>query len=200
MADAVDDSEFEVPQDTDRLARITLLVEKAFDLDMEIAELNRQVEIKNGKLRELKEKDIPDLMAEVGITVVGVPGHDDMTCEVVQFVHASIPKSGEVEAFKWLEDNEHGDLIKNSLIVDFNKEDAEAAKRIYDRVVQMVAQEEISATPILKKGVHHMTLTAFVKEQLSEGQDVPLATLGATVGNIAKFKEKRNGKKAKART
>lgn len=198
----IDEAEFDV-RPSDKLQEITAKVSEAFDLDMQIAEIERQLELKSGERKILLEKTIPELMASANIDVVSVPG-TDVLCEVVNYAHASIPVSWEPAkqkaAFNWLEENGHGDLIKNTMIVEFNTEDADAAKRIFDRVKQMVAQEEINADPVLQKRVHHGSLSSFVKEQLKEGVALPLETLGAQVGEYARFKEKKDGKKGKTRS
>lgn len=183
----VDASELEpvAPVNTDELKAY---VEEAYQLDIEIAELNRQLELKGNRLKTLMNKDIPDTMDKIGTNVFGVPG-TRTEVRVQPFYHASIPEAAKEDAFKWLEDNEHGDLIKNAMKVEFNREDADAAKRIFDRVKQMLVQEEINAKPTMDKSVHWKTLTSFVKEQVEEGHVLPLGILGATVGRVAKFKE-----------
>lgn len=183
----IDDSELEpvVSGNTDELKQY---VEEAYQLEIEIAELNRKLELKNTRLKGLMNKDIPDTMDKIGTNVFGVPG-TRTEVRLTPFYHASIPEASREDAFNWLEENEHGDLIKNAMKVEFNREDAEAAKRIFDRVKQMLAQEEINAKPVMDKSVHWKTLTSFVKEQVEEGNVLPLGILGATVGRVAKFKE-----------
>lgn len=183
----VDESELELPA-SGNVDDLKAYVEEAYNLEIEIAELTRRLELKNKQLGNLMNKEIPDAMDRIGTNVFGVPG-TRTECRIQPFYHASIPEASRSEAFQWLEEHEHGDLIKNSLKVDFNKEDAEAAKRIFDRVKQMLAQEEINAKPVMDKAVHWKTLTSFVKEQVEEGNVLPLGILGATVGRVAKFKE-----------
>lgn len=183
----IDPSELEptVSANTDELKAY---IEEAYQLDIEIAELNRQLEQKGNRLKTLMNKDIPDTMDRIGTNVFGVPG-TRTECRIQPFYHASIPEASKEEAFEWLEKNEHGDLIKNAMKVEFNREDADAAKRIFDRVRQMLAQEEINAKPVMDKTVHWKTLTSFIKEQVEEGKVLPLGIFGATVGRVAKFKE-----------
>lgn len=183
----IDPSEMEVASDAS-VDDLKAYVEEAYQLEIEIAEIGRQLELKNKKLGNLMNKEIPDAMDRIGTNVFGVPG-TRTECRIQPFYHANIPEASRAEAFEWLEENEHGDLIKNSLKVDFNKEDADAAKRIFDRVKQMLAQEGIEAKPILDKAVHWKTLTSFIKEQVEEGKVLPLGIFGATVGRVAKFKE-----------
>lgn len=197
----IDESEFAVTSSPDKLARITELVSEAFEYDIKVVEIERELERVKSLRKDLLEKQIPELMASAQISVVSVP-NTDIVCEIKPYVHASIssewPKEQREAAFKWLEDNDHGDIIKNTLMLEFNRENAEEARQIYQRVKQMVAEyPKLQATPVLDKKVHHMTLSGFVREQIKEGADLPLAVLGATVGEVAKFKENKNGKKGK---
>lgn len=195
-----DESELEVKVSTDKLEKLTDMVALAFDYDAQIADLSAQIGQLTASKNQLVNKEIPDLMHEVDIKVVGIPG-TDFRCELLPYYHANIAADWEPErkkaAFDWLEAEGHGDLIKNSLRVDFNREDNEKAKQIYDRLNQMMAEYELEAQPELIKGVHFQTLTAFVREQITQNENIPLAVLGATIGEVVKFKENKNGKSGK---
>lgn len=198
----VDESEFEVAIPQDKLKELTDLVTESFNLDARVTDLELQVERTKADRKQLMEDTIPSLMSSMGMKVIGVP-NTEIYCHVTPFVHANISKEWPQEqqdaAFTWLEENEHGDIIKNSMRLDFNKEDAEPARRIYDRVKQMLAEEGIYAELSMVKGVHHGTLTSFIKERIEAGEEMPLVTLGATVGEVVKFKDTPDGKKAKSR-
>ena len=188
----VDDSELDVPASKEKTAALRELVLEAYVQDSAIAGLEMQIENRKNRLSQLMNKDIPELMSEIGTNVFGVP--DTRTeVRVMPYYHANIPAATAAEAYKWLEDQGHGDIIKNALHVDFNKEDAAVAKQVYDRVNQMMAEYDVPAKPVLEKGVHWKTLTSFVKERIESGETLPLAILGATVGQVAKFKERKNG-------
>jgi hypothetical protein len=195
-----DESELEVNRSEDKLKKLAAMAASAFDYDIKIAELSAKISELTASKNQLINKDIPELMHEVDIKVVGVPG-TNFRCELLPYYHANIAADWEPErkkaAFDWLEAEGHGDLIKNSLRVDFNREDSEKAKQIYDRLNQMMAEYELEAQPELIKGVHFQTLTAFVKEQITQNENIPLAVLGATVGEVVKFKENKNGKSKK---
>jgi len=170
---------------TDRLSEA---VREAHRVDHEITKLEESLERLKAKKQELLTKKIPDLMGEVGTNVFGVPG-TDVECRVVPYYHASLKEDKLPAAVKWLDQNGHGDLPKRTVAIEFNREDQEAARRIFQRVQQMLAEEDIIERTQLsmKYGIHWKTLTAFVKEQVEKGAALPLELLGATVGQVAKF-------------
>jgi hypothetical protein len=174
---------------TEKLKRLVVV---AFEVDQQIARLEKELELAKEHRKRLLTEEIPDKMAEVGTNVFGVPG-TEVECRVVPYYHANIKEPDLPAAVKWMDDNGHGDLPKRTLTVEFNREDQEVAIRIMQRVKQMLAEEDIiERTKIfIKYGVHWKTLTAFVKEQIERGAALPLAILGATVGQVAKFEIKR---------
>jgi predicted NACHT family NTPase len=82
-----------------------------------------------------------------------------------------------------LRDNNHGDLIKNTISVDFGRgEDNDAAD-----LKQGLNDMGRSYTD--KTGVHPQTLRAFVREQVESGQTLPLDLLGVFIGQKTTIKE-----------
>ena len=108
---------------------------------------------------------------------------DGVTIEVKPFVSASISKANREEAYQWLMDNGHGDIIKNLVSVDVGK-DSEQAKLALD-VLRNAGLE-----PSNDKKVHPQTLKAFVREQVEKGTPIPLELLGAYLGQKATIKRK----------
>ncbi len=172
--------------------RLRDLVFDAFELEATIKEMEQGLEAMKANRKKLLTQEIPDLMAEVGTNVFGIPD-SDYECRVIPYYHASVKEPDLPAAVKWLDDNGHGDLPKRTLSVEFNKEDKEVALRIFQRVQQMLAEENvIERTNIsMKFAIHWKTLTAFVREQVERGAALPLATLGATIGQTAKFEKRR---------
>jgi hypothetical protein len=101
---------------------------------------------------------------------------------VKRFYRGSIPKEREVEAFRWLRDHGHGDLIKNVVSSTFGKgEDDMASQALF-------LLEESGFSADQKQAVHPATLKAFVKEQVEKGENIPLDLLGVFIGTKAEIK------------
>ena len=100
---------------------------------------------------------------------------------VSPFYQAYISADNTEKAFKWLEENGHGDLIKNQISISFGKSENDKAKDTIDTLRQK------GLDPSVKQGVHPQTLKAFVKEQLTHGRDIPSETFGIYVGSRSKI-------------
>ena len=139
------------------------------------------------KLKEvettLSEQTIPNLMQQAGLSLLKLA--DGSSVEVKPFYSARIPASKSDEAFNWLRDNGHGDLIKNQVSLEFGmKQDNEAKSLI----------EELKAKglPVKQKtSVHPSSLRGFVREQIQDlGKDVPAELFGTYVANKTKITTK----------
>ena len=79
----------------------------------------------------LSEQTIPNLMQQAGIELIKLD--NKVTVEVKPFYSAKIPASKSEEAFQWLRDRGHGDLIKNQVSLEFGmKQDNEAKSLVED--------------------------------------------------------------------
>lgn len=130
-------------------------------------------------LKVIKEQTLPALMDAARQTEITTS--DNLVVKVEHIVRAAIkedtPEEQKQAAFKWLEDNGHGSVIKNQVIVEFSKDQNEAAAKLVEALRKMVQ------VPVLRrKTVHHSTLTSLVRELLGEQDEtkppVPLDLLG----------------------
>ena len=88
------------------------------------------------KLKEvettLSEQTIPNLMQQAGLSLLKLA--DGSSVEVKPFYSARIPASKSEEAFEWLRDNGHGDLIKNQVSLEFGMKQDNEAKSIIEEL------------------------------------------------------------------
>ena len=139
------------------------------------------------KLKEvettLSEQTIPNLMQQAGISMLKLA--DGSSVEVKPFFSARIPASKNEEAFYWLRENGHGDLIKNQVTLEFGmKQDNEAKS--------LVEELRNKGLPVQQKtSVHPSSLRGFVREQIQDlGKDVPAELFGTYVANKTKITTK----------
>ena len=104
-------------------------------------------------------------------------------CSFKEFYKGSITKENEAEAFKWLEDNGHGDLIKNIVSIRFGKGENESAEKLISSL------EQDGLYPDQKRKVEPMTLNAFIGDQITNGKQVPMELLSVFTGNKVKIKK-----------
>jgi hypothetical protein len=88
------------------------------------------------------------------------------------------------DAFTWLRENGHGDLIKNNVMLTFGRNQDNEAKSLIAELREKghnVKQAE---------KVEPMTLKAFVKEQIQGGKNVPADLFGVYVASKTKITTK----------
>lgn len=187
IASALEESKPETPQD--KLDAIRDKVRKARDLELEIAELNARVKEKSDELNVIKAKELVDLFSEVGMDHFGLeaegnnPAYD---AERKPYYHANIPEDKAPAAFKWLDDEGHGDIIRTTITIAFGKDERKKAQRVEKSL------EKAGIGYNTKLGVPWNTLTAFVKERIEKyEEDLPLSILGATVGQVVTIKPRK---------
>jgi hypothetical protein len=131
----------------------------------------------------LSEQTIPNLMQQAGISALKLA--DGSSVEVKPFYSARIPASRSEEAFNWLRENGHGDLIKNHVSLEFGMKQDNEAKSIVEELKQK------GLTVQQKTSVHPSSLRGFVREQIQDlGKDVPAELFGTYVANKTKITTK----------
>jgi len=157
----------------------------------EVARLLRQKSEEVEKLEEiLKEakkerdkisyEDLPALLQEIGITSLEL--FDGSKVKVSAVYGAHIKVENREQAFNWLREEGHDDIIKNTVSLPFGRgEDDKAGTFI--KLAQSAGFDVDQ-----KAEVHSQTLKAFVKEMIEGGQDFPEQLFGAYVGHKATIK------------
>ena len=131
----------------------------------------------------LSEQTIPNLMQQAGLSLLKLA--DGTGVEVKPFYSARIPASKSEEAFNWLRENGHGDLIKNQVSLEFGMKQDNEAKSIIEEL-------KAKGLPVKQKTtVHPSSLRGFVREQIQDlGKDVPAELFGTYVANKTKITTK----------
>ena len=148
-------------------------------LEDEMKQLEEQLKAKAKAARKLSQEIIPAKMSELGLESLTLK--DGSSVKVKQLVQASIPVKYREEAFQWLRDNGHGDLIKNQVSATFGKGEDDSASNFIDKI------EELGYQPNQKVCVEPMTLKAFVREQIDRGSELPMDKFGVFVGAETKI-------------
>ena len=167
--------------DTDKGKTLSNLVRALRRLEDQIADAEAHIKALKSEKHKLSTDLIPALMAEMGTERIDVDG---VAVSVKPIVHASIPEDRREEAFRWLRDNGHEDIIKNDVVLSFGKGQ--------DNVVKSLIADlgEKGFRPDHKVHIHPMTLKAFVREQLEKGTSMNLDLFGAYVLNTAEIRRK----------
>lgn len=175
------------------LKRAQKLAKEFVEIGLNMEELEKQLKVLKERKSQIESREIPDLFGEIGVDVIGLP---DDNCDVIvrPYYKANIPASWDPDrreqAFRWLDENGHGDVISVTVSVDFQR----GEKALADELVNLIRTKFSGANSHQVKtvmGVPWTTLTALVKEQVEQGEAIPLDTLGATVGQVAKITKRK---------
>lgn len=154
---------------------VSALAEQQVALEADIASEEEILKSLKQELRLLREETLPNAMAEVGMASFTLSNGYKITIKTNYY--ASIPEDGEAEAHNWLKEHGFEALIKNQVIAEFGKGEDDKANEWVDYM------REKGVFPAHKMSVHAQTLKAFVKEQFSAGNELPMDLFGAFVLN-----------------
>ena len=159
---------------------------KLSDQVVKLQELEAELLVKEQEYKEMKRKVelvssevIPTMMQEMNISTLKLA--DGTSVEVKPVYGASIPADKKEEAYKWLRENDLGDLIKNEITVAFGRDEDNKAQQ-YAVLAQGQGYE-----PIQKLKVEPMTLKALVRERVEAGLDMPSDLFNLFTSNRTKI-------------
>lgn len=192
LRQAIEDSPHTIS--ADRLKRLRDLVAQTRDLEKRKSDLEEQLKEVSKQLsgeEGMYFHKLPDLMSELGVSVMTLEAEGNMPAVEAKagpFYAANIaagwPEEKRTAAFKWLDKNGHGDLIKTEVSVRFNREDRGRA-RAFAKLAKTYGSPEIH------EAVAWNTLTAWLREQVEDkGYVPPLDIIGGSVGRSVKLKTK----------
>ena len=165
------------------LGKISTLAERYTDLDEEIKNVEARLKSLKEMARDIAEKQLPEAMAEIGVAKFTLTDGSEVT--VKPYYSAKISDDKREECFTWLEEHGHEALIKEEVVLTFNRGEHEKAEEFKAQL------EEQGMEFSGKMGVHSQTLTAFVKEQVESGAEFPLELFNVYIGQIAKVKRSK---------
>lgn len=171
--------------DESGLSQVSKLAQIQLSLEERVADLEEQLKQAKRDLKEIAEDLLPAAMSEHRFTEIKL--EDGSSIGVSKFYSASIPKDRSDEAFRWLVDNDHGDLIKNQVATNFVR----GQEKLADEFASELAGRGMAVNT--KKWVEPMTLKAWAKDQTEQGKSIPEDLFGLFIGEKAKITKPRKG-------
>lgn len=163
------------------LNTVSNLAQKQINLSNEVSQIEDMLKAKKEELRLCQEQELPDAMSEAGLTKITLSTGENIS--INEFYAAHISKANQQQAYQWLVDNGHEGIIKNEVSLKFNRGESD----IVDETV--LALKSRGLAPEVKQSIHPSTLKAFVKEQLTTGNDIPTEPFGVYIGSKAIIKK-----------
>jgi len=159
------------------LSIVSNLANKQLKLATELKQLEVDLKAKKEELRLTSEQELPDAMQAAGLTQIVLSTGEKIS------INAHISKANQEVAYQWLIKNGHAGLIKNEVLLKFDRGEDE-------KVAQTVsALQARGLSPNVRQSVHHSSLKAFVKEQFTAGNDIPTEPFGIYIGTKAIIKK-----------
>jgi len=156
------------------LKTLTDKANKMVELEQLVEEKQASLKSTQKELKTLSEEDIPALLSEVGLSEITLTNGKKISTSA--YYYGRITEHNQQEAFEWLQDNGHGDIIKNVVSVSFGRDEDVNAEKLLSNL------QDNGYTTNGKKWVEPMTLKAFIREQVESGNDLPLETFNVYVG------------------
>ncbi len=161
-------------------AKLNEMVRALVKAELDVAQAEEVLKEAQARKRQIEEFDIPEFLEELGLASFKTT--DGIEIEVEEKLRASIGNR-KAEAYKWLLDNGHGAIIKRTVQVAFNTDQGEEAQDLLAKL-----EEGGYAGVRQDMKVEPATLTAWAKEQLEQGVDIPEETFGIFRQKFAKIK------------
>ena len=161
-----------IPKDNE-LSGIQSIVARQVGLEQQVAAQEQVLKDLKRQLLEVQTDELPQAMDALGLLTVSLRTGEKV--EIKPFVSASISKANREEAYTWLRDHGHGDLIKVITKVDTGR-DMKAAQKAQKALVKA------GLAPSTEESVHSGTLKVWVREQVEAGEPIPLELFGAFFG------------------
>ncbi len=166
------------PTSGGELSQLTALAESQAVAAAKVADLEALLNKAREELRDIAERQVPELMDQIGIGEFKTTSGLKIT--VSETIRASIPKAKAPLAFAWLKANGHAAMIKRVVQVAFGKGEDERADELREKLAGEFSVED-------KASVHPSTLAAFVREKLRDGEEVPLDLFGVHRQRVSKI-------------
>lgn len=170
------------------LTELVALAKKAIALEATVKDLEEALKAQKSVLHNIKNKELPDMMASVGQS--DFTTEDGFQIKIEDFVSGSLPKEPlkRQAALLELENTEGGSaIIKNLLSIQFEKKQHNEALALAEEL------HDKGYDPKVTSDVHPQTLMAFVREKIHSGDEIDYEKLGCYVGRTAKIKGGQNG-------
>ena len=158
--------------------------QKLKDTEDMIKSAEKHLQDLKAKADDIGSRVIPELLAEQGLTSIKLA--DGSSVSVKKEYRCTLPKddSRREQCYKWLRDNQLGDIIKNNVSVTFGRGEDDKAQQLLDLAVANGFE------PSQKSDVSWNTLTALFRERIESGLDMPSDVFSTWIKDKTKITRK----------
>jgi hypothetical protein len=180
----------------DRLEQVRAELAAQRDDLKELADLEIRRQDVKARLEKRRFDILPALLMAAGTDQVGLPAAGNLPAydaRLKPYYRANIaaewPEEKREAAFDLLEAKHGGDIIKCQVIVEFNREQLDAAYRLASHL-----EHDWGYRPAVRRTVQWNTITAWFREQVESHRGftgAEMDALGATHGHQVELKERK---------
>ena len=161
----------------EKVKTLSTLAHEQLTLEQEIAKEEAALEEKKKKYRELSEIKIPEIMDELMIDEFRMTNGVKLT--IAPYYSGKITDPA---AYKWLEENNHADIIKGEVNIPFPKGFDKQKLRAINNIAK-----EFGLEADIGEQVHPSTLRAWIKDMIKSGEQFPRDLFNVYVGKRTKL-------------
>ena len=170
---------------TEGLRTIAEIAKAVRHKEEELQNLELLVKKAKAELLKLTDEDLPNLILELGVRDFTLDDGSKVTIRTTYGAH--IKPDNRDEAYAWLKQAGHDDIIKNIVSCRFGRgEDKEAMD-----FVQLAQSQDLEVDQ--QRKIEPMTLKGFVRERVEAGDEFPMELFGAYIGQRATIRGPKNG-------
>lgn len=166
----------------DRMEQLKKMALEVIQYENSIADLTEVLSAQKKAVRFIKDNALTEIMLELGIDNFEM--EDGSKLKLHNYVAGSLPKGKEERetAVEYLSTEGGEALIKTLISVEFEKTQHNEALDLLETIRQLGHDPEIEST------VNHMTLAAFGREKLANGEAFDMEKVGLSSGRVVKVK------------
>lgn len=167
MSNELDLSELDeiVGPTNEQLQNITELAKRQIAAERLVSSAQGSLDEAKRNLRRINENLLPDAMTEIGMQKFTLS--DGTSIDIKEAIRASISEANRPAAYQRLKEQGHEAIIRKSITITFSP----GEENIYEKVIEFLDINDIDYDG--RSVIHPQTLTAWVKNQLREGNPVP---------------------------
>ena len=148
-------------------------------------DLESEIKVVENIIKNIVQEEIPDIMENNDLDKITLK--NGVQIHLAKKVRATFPKeiSKIQEAANWLEQSGNSGMLKRQVGVEFTKGDNEKV----DRLMHYLSEDIQPLKTTEKTTVHPQTMSAFIREKLEEGENVPMELFNVYIQREAVVKE-----------
>lgn len=151
--------------DDSKLQGISDMMREYFLLEKRKAELEAEMKATGETIRRMVREYIPEAMSILGVDAITTA--EGLKVSVEEKVYARLNKADELKGFAWLKKRGLDGIIKNQVIVNIDKKDADQVKLV-EKLITTLDKHGMSYN--IEEKVHAATLQSAIRDEVREEQ------------------------------